>query len=147
VLYSVYDVYTGLFTGARLSGDADFVARNTPLGMAVLVGEHDHRRVRIDPASGELRPYQPPRPSDNELVSWEWDAGAWRWTPKPTMMWKLFEVRERRNTLLAASDWTALSDVSLSPERREQWRAYRQALRDITDQADSFNIVWPEPPT
>jgi hypothetical protein len=143
----MYEIYTGLFTGARLSGDADFVARNTPSGMAVLMGEHDHRRVRIDPASGELMPYQPPRPSDNELVTWEWDVAAWRWTPKPTNTFKMCEVREKRNMLLAASDWTTLPDVPSSPERRELWRAYRQALRDITDQPDSFTIVWPEPPT
>ena len=35
---------------------------------------------------------------------------------------------------------------SLSEKRRQQWQAYRQALRDITEQPDPFNIVWPETP-
>lgn len=58
----------------------------------------------------------------------------------------VLELRARRNQLLAATDWTALPDVPLSEERRQQWQAYRQALRDVTDQPDPFNIVWPAPP-
>jgi len=55
-------------------------------------------------------------------------------------------VRTQRNRLLSKSDWTALPDVPLSEERRQQWQAYRQALRDVTEQNDPFNIVWPTPP-
>jgi hypothetical protein len=36
----------------------------------------------------------------------------------------------------------ANSDVVMTPE----WIAYRQALRDITDQQDPFNIIWPIKP-
>ena len=53
-------------------------------------------------------------------------------------------MRKKRNALLAASDWTQLPDVPL--ETKEAWAAYRQALRDITEQPDPFNIVWPTPP-
>lgn len=56
---------------------------------------------------------------------------------------KASSIRARRDKLLSASDWKALSDTTLTPE----WAAYRQALRDITDQ-DGFpyDIVWPEKP-
>jgi len=37
------------------------------------------------------------------------------------------EVRELRNQALAASDWRALKDVTLSTA----WKEYRQALRDL----------------
>lgn len=55
-------------------------------------------------------------------------------------------VRELRQHRLANTDWTMLPDVPMTVERRQQWQAYRQALRDITDQPDPFNIVWPTPP-
>ena len=51
-------------------------------------------------------------------------------------------VRQRRTQLIAESDWMANSDVTMKPE----WATYRQALRDITNQEDPFNIIWPEKP-
>lgn len=42
------------------------------------------------------------------------------------------EIRNQRNDLLAKSDWTQLSDAPLTEEKRVQWAAYRQALRDIS---------------
>ena len=52
-------------------------------------------------------------------------------------------VRIERNAKLAASDWTQLPDA---PVDAAAWAEYRQALRDVTDQADPFNIVWPTAP-
>ena len=44
-------------------------------------------------------------------------------------------VRYIRDLRLAASDWTQLADNTLSPEQRTAWAQYRQALRDVTQQA------------
>lgn len=52
-------------------------------------------------------------------------------------------VRADRNQFLAACDWTQLPDA---PVDAAAWAEYRQALRDITDQSDPFNIVWPQEP-
>lgn len=52
-------------------------------------------------------------------------------------------IRDQRNTLLAACDWTQLSDA---PVDDLAWAVYRQALRDITTQSDPFNILWPAAP-
>ena len=52
-------------------------------------------------------------------------------------------VRGKRNFLLTRTDWTQLPDA---PVDADAWVSYRQALRDITSQADPFNIVWPETP-
>ena len=41
-------------------------------------------------------------------------------------------LRFVRNRLLAESDWTQLSDVSLTDEKKAEWTTYRQQLRDIT---------------
>ena len=58
--------------------------------------------------------------------------------------WQVVIVQ--RNSKLYACDWTQLPDVPLTPAQVEQWRVYRQELRDVTNQPDPFNIVWPTPP-
>lgn len=55
-------------------------------------------------------------------------------------------VREKRLLKLRASDWSVLPDVPLTAEKKAEWEAYRQELRDITNQLDPFNITWPTPP-
>lgn len=53
----------------------------------------------------------------------------------------------RRNALLAESDWTQLTDAPFSVEQKTNWAAYRQQLRDLTDQAGfPENIAWPSKP-
>lgn len=54
-------------------------------------------------------------------------------------------VRKDRYLLLAESDWTQLSDVNGID--KTAWATYRQQLRDITTQADPFNITWPTKPS
>jgi hypothetical protein len=57
---------------------------------------------------------------------------------------KATEVRRKRNQMLADSDWTQISD---SPVDKQPWAAYRQLLRDITDQEGfPYNINWPVTP-
>ncbi|WP_082743658.1 MULTISPECIES: tail fiber assembly protein [unclassified Burkholderia] len=56
------------------------------------------------------------------------------------------KVRARRDSLLAASDWTQAPDVPAGT--REKWTAYRSALRDIPNQPGfPFDVEWPEAPT
>ena len=53
------------------------------------------------------------------------------------------EARALRDELLASTDWTANSDVTMT----EEMTAYRQALRDIPAQAGFPNTVtWPVAP-
>jgi hypothetical protein len=63
------------------------------------------------------------------------------------MQWRI--VRDERDTLLGRSDWTdtTTAPARLGQELYDSWQAYRQALRDITNQPDPFQIVWPTPPT
>ena len=56
------------------------------------------------------------------------------------------KIRSQRDTLLAACDWTQLPDVPLDTEQKQDWVVYRQALRDVTSQADPYNIEWPVAP-
>lgn len=51
------------------------------------------------------------------------------------------EARQERNGLLAATDWTANSDVTMTTEMT----AYRTLLRNLPAQADfPTTITWPE---
>jgi hypothetical protein len=54
------------------------------------------------------------------------------------------QVRVARDGLLSASDWTQVSDA---PVDKAAWAAYRQALRDIPQQAGfPENVTWPITP-
>lgn len=57
---------------------------------------------------------------------------------------KWVEVRDMRNELLSECDWTQLSDIPT--ETKNIWNNYRQELRDITNQTNPFNIIWPVKP-
>lgn len=53
-------------------------------------------------------------------------------------------VRSVRNSLLAESDWTQVSD---STADKPAWATYRQELRDITEQAGfPHSVTWPTKP-
>lgn len=57
-------------------------------------------------------------------------------------------VREQRQVLLRASDWTAGNDAPLTLTQRAAWALYRQKLRDITKQSVAPQAaVWPVPPS
>lgn len=74
--------------------------------------------------------------SDDDLAQLEIDIGnavSDRWS----------QVRIERNVKLTESDWTQLPDA---PVDAAAWAEYRQALRDVTDQTDPFDITWPTAP-
>ena len=56
---------------------------------------------------------------------------------------KWLRIRTERNDKLAATDWRASSDLTLS----DAWKTYRQALRDVPTQSDPDNITWPTEPS
>jgi hypothetical protein len=57
------------------------------------------------------------------------------------------EVRDRRNALLAASDWIVTASYERGEPVPEAWATYRQALRDVTKQAGfPHDVVWPTKP-
>ena len=58
----------------------------------------------------------------------------------------LFNLREKRNSLLAETDWWGASDNTMTDAQKK----YRQDLRDITEglnTVDKVNsVVWPTKP-
>tara|TARA_R100000656_G_C3871173_1_gene112213 strand:- start:53 stop:478 length:426 start_codon:yes stop_codon:yes gene_type:complete len=63
----------------------------------------------------------------------------------------LQQTRSQRNSLLRQSDWTVLEDSPLTETKKDEWKVYRQTLRDIpqTNSAitDFSEVVWPTEPT
>jgi hypothetical protein len=69
--------------------------------------------------------------------------------PAPTPEQLEAQAREKRNQLLAESDWTQLPDAraAMGAEKATEWDAYRQALRDVPQQPGfPAEINWPVKP-
>ena len=66
--------------------------------------------------------------------------------PPPTPEEVAKALRARRNGMLRASDWTQLPDSPLSQAQRDDYRAHRQALRDVTEDPAWPDVTLPEPP-
>lgn len=82
---------------------------------------------------------KPPCPSPNHV--WKWSTRSW----KTDLDHGAQVARAQRDQLLRDSDWSQGHDVPETIKR--PWAAYRQALRDLTAQADfPANIVWPTAP-
>ena len=79
----------------------------------------------------DLTKYQ----KEPEIIEPTWDE---LWT----------QIRAKRDGLLFASDYTQLPDVPFTDEKRQEWRVYRQQLRDITSTyTDPHDVVWPTQPS
>ena len=64
--------------------------------------------------------------------------------PEPTAEQQEMQVRAQRNLLLTQCDWTQLPDAPLTTEQKQEWAEYRQALRDVPEQAGfPENVAWP----
>lgn len=121
--------------------------------------------------AGYTGPYIKPQ-FDLETEYLEWNAVKMNWDvleyPKPRapfpteLLWRL---RGDRSRLLKESDWRVMPDSPLSAEKQEEWKVYRQKLRDLPSQfytkiddnnisirnldteEDFQNIVWPVVPS
>ena len=62
----------------------------------------------------------------------------------------LRQLRRYRQPLLDASDWTELPRAKLSPEKRAEWEAYRDELKDLPQQYPDITsidqVVFPAEP-
>jgi uncharacterized protein YutE (UPF0331/DUF86 family) len=57
-------------------------------------------------------------------------------------------IRQFRVEILRDCDWTHIGDSQLPASIKNEWKDYRQALRDITkDFEDPDDVVWPTPPS
>ncbi len=83
--------------------------------------------IAIPLTDAEIAEFNANKPTDAELTAQKWVG-----------------IRIQRNTKLAATDWRACSDRTLT----DDWRDYREALRQIPQtQTDPNNITWPTEPS
>lgn len=62
---------------------------------------------------------------------------------------KIESFKKRRNILLNSTDkYVTIDYPHATPEKRQEWLNYRQALRDLPSvTTDPENPIWPTPPT
>ena len=57
-------------------------------------------------------------------------------------------LRHYRDTLLRESDWTQFTDSPLSESKKNEWKIYRQQLRDLpAASSNPENPGWPTKPS
>lgn len=78
--------------------------------------------------------YEPEFDSQTQELSWDSENLQFVVTSFGDDYW-MQVLRGRRNELLTACDWTMLPDSSLSDAQKDEWIAYRQALRDLPSTA------------
>ncbi|EII3125342.1 tail fiber assembly protein [Vibrio parahaemolyticus] len=63
----------------------------------------------------------------------------------PIIKWA--EIRKYRDHLISETDWTQMPDAPLSSAQKTEFANYRQALRDVPNNAgDPDDVEWPEKP-
>ena len=66
--------------------------------------------------------------------------------PRAAKLMTWDDIRLARGVLLTACDYRVMPDYPASADSRTAWTHYRQALRDVTKQADPNALVWPTTP-
>jgi len=120
------------------------------------VGEKESRRIYLTEELSDINLW---------IRTHYWKSGAWKtrddkdtafhtWTDEAWVFNSdkfIKEVRNFRNSKIASSDWTQLSDCKLSDEKKAEWVTYRQALRDVpannSSVTDIDSVSWPTEPS
>jgi len=104
-------------------------------------GEYAGNKYYIENETPVLIPDAP-----NDYSKFDHDTKQWVKRQTDEQRWDM--VKLNRVKKLESSDWTDTlsAKTRLGDELYQKWQTYRQALRDITTQADPFNITWPTPP-
>lgn len=130
---------------------------NTPAGGRLVAGDYSPAEHYID-ANGTVQPYSEGQRLAKALgpaapmVRPRWCNASFTWQESASAAEMEVvlapRLRAQRDALLAACDWTQMPDSPVSDALRAAWRAYRQALRDVSRQAGwPAAVVWPTAPS
>jgi len=75
--------------------------------------------------NGQIVPLTPEEIAQRQQDETAWNNGAFDRA--------MADLRQRRNALLSASDWTQLPDTTLTTAEKTAWMNYRSELRNITN--------------
>jgi len=90
----------------------------------------------VDPVGSFYEPVKDPETGEISLVENTQKKLDAQWT----------QVRAQQRQKLYESDWTC-SVTDYEVPNRDAWVQYRAQLREVTTQADPFNIEWPVAPS
>lgn len=78
----------------------------------------------------EIAEFNANKPTDAEITAQKWVG-----------------IRIQRNKKLQESDWVVTKSLETGGTVSDEWKTYRQALRDVPTQSDPNNITWPTKPS
>ena len=86
--------------------------------------------VLVELTDAEVAEYIASIPTDAEVLAQKWK-----------------NQREIRDNLLSQSDWVVAKAFETGGTVSDDWKTYRQALRDVPTQSDPDNNTWPTKPS
>lgn len=79
----------------------------------------------------DTNPPQPPTPTQEDFDKFDLEL-----------------IRAERNGLLSGTDWTQVPDSPLTDAKKEEWKVYRQSLRDLpSSNPTKATVNWPTKPS
>ena len=125
----------------------DYVMNGEYVGNSVIINDINYPRQAYADLEQLTPVATPPTLTEGQTMDWHDGSvidGEWvRFTVRDkTTDEKMIEIRSTRNQLLTDTDWTGLSDVTMS----DDMITYRQALRDLPASVDVDSPVYPTKP-
>lgn len=96
--------------------------------------------------TGDLRDYRDLEIPERLSPDHNWTNGQWQFDRE---VWLNTVIRPERDRLLDEVDLTYCNSdrwEGMTTEQKAAWRAYKQALRDLTATIDYENPMWPVMP-
>lgn len=121
-------------------------------GETVRTDSSTYTEEEIADAGWVEAPAEPEYNPRTHRLSWSYENLEWVVTEREAeevneMLEALWAgVRNERNSILTSTDYLVIKAYECGTELDSEWASYRQALRDITNQDDPANIVWPDKP-
>ncbi|CAG9000669.1 MAG: hypothetical protein CENE_02669 [Candidatus Celerinatantimonas neptuna] len=79
---------------------------------------------------------------------WDKKSQAWVVDTKAKTAALSSLIRAQRDALLTSTDWRVVRALELGQSLSDEWKAYRESLRNVPEQSGfPTTITWPTPPT
>ena len=151
--YVVFDPATGeIFAHGICPGAAFELQRRDGMGLIEAVASGETHYI-VDSVPVAYTEEQAAAKRARPGASHRWSNQTFSWVDQRSAeqiaAGKAAGARERRDRLLAESDWTDTlsARARLGDALYQAWQDYRQALRDITRQPGfPSSVTWPAPP-
>jgi hypothetical protein len=143
--YIIYNIQTGEIVNNLLTDSADKLSPY-PSDFAYLevVEPIDNSKYYLDPQSQQTIAFSD---KPDQYYTWNWTTKIWEdiRTQEQKYNQAAIQIQKQRTQLLNDSDWVVVKALEQGVPVPENWRTYRQQLRDITLQPGyPLTITWPQ---